>query len=134
MSLQVQVYKHINNKPSIKHSFKTFFYYFADKKMNSHDLKSVTILFHIFAAWTPDSSHLPVCGGYMFRRRGPPGPQGVTADVTQPASTQRPRGPHHVRTHGSGARAQLRGDRQELCVQGHQGPLLQTDPGVWRHV
>lgn len=88
-------------------------------------------LSHLFTAWTTRPSDLPVRGRHVFGRRGPPSPQGVPADVPQPAATQRPGGPHHIRAHGSGSRAQLRGDRQELRVQGHQGPLLQTDPGGW---
>lgn len=69
----------------------------------------------------------------MFGRRGPPGPQRVPTDVPQPPAAQCPGGPHHIWTHGAGSRAQLRGHRQELRVQGHQGPHLQTDPGGWRH-
>lgn len=80
----------------------------------------------------PHPSHLSVCGGHVLGRRGPPGPAGVPADVPQPAPAQRTGGPHHVRTHGSGSRAQLRRGGQELRVQGNQRPELQADPGERR--
>lgn len=72
--------------------------------------QSVMLLSHLFTAWTPGTSDLLVCGGHMFRRRGPPSPQGVPADVPQSAATQCSGWSHHIRTHGSGSRAHLRGD------------------------
>lgn len=80
----------------------------------------------------PHPSRLSVCGGHVLGRRGPPGPPGVPADVPQPAPAQRTGGPHHLRTHGSGSRAQLRRGGQELRVQGNQRPELQADPGERR--
>lgn len=77
-------------------------------------------------------SHLFVRGGHVLGRRGPPGPPGVPADVSQPAPAQRNGGPYHVRTHGSSSWAQLWRGCQELRVQGNQRPKLQTDPGDWR--
>lgn len=63
------------------------------------------LLSNFLIAWTLDPFDIPVCGGHMFGRRGPPSPQGVPADVPQPAATQRPGGPHHIWTYGSSSRA-----------------------------
>lgn len=62
-----------------------------------------TTLTSLFTARPSHPSHLSVCGGHVFGRRGPPGPPGVPADVPQPAPIQRTGGPHHVWTHGSGS-------------------------------
>lgn len=88
-----------------------------------------TTLTSLFTARPSHPSHLSVCGGHVFGRRGPPGPPGVPANVPQPAPAQHTGGPHHVWTHGSGSWAQLWRGCQELRVQGHQRPELQTDPG-----
>lgn len=61
------------------------------------------LFFCHYAARTADSSDIPLCGGHLFGRGGPAGPQRVTADVSQPAAAQRPGGPHHVRPHGPGS-------------------------------
>ena len=67
----------------------------------------LTFLSYLFIAWTPSSSDLPLCGGHMFGRGGPSGPQGIPTDVPQSAATQCPGGPNHIRTHGPGSRAKL---------------------------
>lgn len=60
---------------------------------------------------------------------GPAGPEGVPADVPVPAAPQRPGRPHHLRTHGAGPRAELRGHCKELRFQRNQRAFLQADPG-----
>lgn len=74
-------------------------------------------------------SDLPVRGGHVSGGGRPAGAARVTPDVAQPAAAQRPGGPHHFRPHGPGARAQLRGHRQELRLPWDQGAHPQTDPG-----
>lgn len=81
------------------------------------------------AAWPRVPSDLPVRGGHVSGGGGPAGAARVAPDVAQPAAAQRPGGPHHLRPHGPGARAQLRGHRQELRLPRHQGTHPQTDPG-----
>lgn len=74
--------------------------YFSSYKPILSLSKSLSVL---FAAWASSPSDLPVRRGHMFGRRGPPSTQGVPPDVPQPVAAQRPRGPHHIWTHGPGS-------------------------------
>lgn len=85
------------------------------------------------SARSTEAVDLPICCGHVLGRGGFAGPEGVPADVPEPAASQCPGGAHHFRQDGPGARAELRRDFQELCVPGHQGPDSQANTGVLCH-
>lgn len=91
------------------------------------------ILFLPTSARPADTIDLPVCCGHVLGRGGFAGPEGVPADVPEPAASRCPGGAHHFRQDGPGSWAELRRDFQELRVPGHQGPDSQANTGVLCH-